>query len=90
MRRIKLSRTKGEGADYVFDVSVDKYKYKVSFSAEYYQRLTDGQVPPEELARKSFKFLLEREGPESILREFDLSIINVYFPEYEVEMREGL
>ena len=37
----------------------------------------------EELVRDSFHFLLERESKESILREFDLAVIQRYFPEFE-------
>jgi len=33
--------------------------------------------------RESFRFLLEREPKESILREFDLSVIKRYFPDYD-------
>jgi hypothetical protein len=36
----------------------------------------------EDLVRRSFDFLLEREPPSSILRTFDLSVIERYFPEY--------
>jgi len=37
----------------------------------------------EELVRDSFGFLLEREPKESILKEFDLSVIQRYFPDYD-------
>jgi hypothetical protein len=37
----------------------------------------------EELVRDSFAFLLEREPKESILKEFDLSVIQRYFPDYD-------
>jgi hypothetical protein len=36
----------------------------------------------EDLVKRSFEFLLEREPPESILRRFGLSDIERYFPEY--------
>ena len=36
----------------------------------------------EELVRQSFEFLLEREPKESILRQFELSVIQRYFPEF--------
>lgn len=39
--------------------------------------------PAEALVKDSFEFLLERESKESILGEFDLSVIKRYFPEYE-------
>jgi hypothetical protein len=43
----------------------------------------------EDLVRDSFRFLLERESRESILREFKLSVIGRYFPEYEREITRG-
>ncbi len=36
----------------------------------------------EDLVRRSFKFLLEREPPQSILSRFGLSDIERYYPEY--------
>jgi hypothetical protein len=41
---------------------------------------------PEELVRRSFEFLLQREPKESILREFDLAVIQRYFPDYDQAM----
>lgn len=37
---------------------------------------------PEDLVEASFRFLLEREPKESILRRFELPVIERYFPEY--------
>jgi hypothetical protein len=45
---------------------------------------------PERLVRESFQFLLEREPPGAILREFSLSDITRYFPEYPQELRRRL
>ena len=70
----------------VFEVTVsngDQTKHTVKLSEKYYQKLTDGNVTPEELVRKSFNFLLLREPRESILRTFELPVISRYFPEYE-------
>ena len=36
----------------------------------------------DELVKRSFEFLLEREPPQSILRRFGLADIERYFPEY--------
>jgi hypothetical protein len=36
--------------------------------------------------RRSFEFMLARESNTSILREFDLSTIERYFPEYAREI----
>ena len=46
-------------------------------------RLAPTASDPDELVRRSFAFLLERERKESILRSFDLRLIARYFPEYE-------
>ena len=43
-----------------------------------------------ELVRESFAFLLEREPPTSILRNFSLDVIGRYFPEYPTEIRRRL
>jgi hypothetical protein len=55
-----------------------------------YTKLTNAKVEPEELVRRSFEFLLEREPKESILTRFDLSVISGYFPEYEREIERRL
>jgi hypothetical protein len=46
--------------------------------------------PRERLIQASFEFLLEREPKESILREFDLTVIERYFPEYPRKITEKL
>jgi hypothetical protein len=42
------------------------------------------------LVEKSFNFLLERESNTSILRRFDLQIIERYFPEYKKTIKTML
>jgi hypothetical protein len=41
---------------------------------------------PETLLEASFRFLLAREPRESILRRFELAVIERYFPEYPSEI----
>ena len=48
------------------------------------------EVDDETLVEESFDFLLEREPPTSILREFPLTVISEYFPEYLDELRRRL
>ena len=64
--------------------------HTVSLKAAYYEKLTGRKIPEETLIEQSFRFLLEREPKESILREFDLSVIGRYFPDYETEIRKRL
>ncbi len=47
----------------------------------------DQQRDVVELVERSFEFLLLREPPTSILRRFDLSAIQRYFPEFDREIR---
>jgi hypothetical protein len=44
----------------------------------------------ERVVRESFRFLLEREPATSILRQFSLSDISRYFPEYPSELARRL
>lgn len=60
--------------------------HTVTVQADYAQKLTNGRLSNDELLKKSFEFLLQREPNTSILRSFDLSVINRYFPEYEQEI----
>ncbi len=57
--------------------------HRVTLRKADYERLAGGRASPEELVTESFRFLLEREPKESILRSFDLTLIGRYFPGYE-------
>jgi len=70
-----------------FIVKVGEKEYNIGLDDEYWQDLTRGKITKEELIKKSFEFLLEREPKESILSRFNLRIINQYFPEFEEEIR---
>ena len=48
------------------------------------------QAPPERYLEAAFRFLLDREPKESILRRFDVTAISRYFPEFEREMPQYL
>jgi hypothetical protein len=65
-------------------------RHTVTVTSEYWQKLTGGRVPAETLIQKSFDFLLERESNTSILRSFDLPVIQRYFPEYERTIHKNL
>jgi hypothetical protein len=64
--------------------------HSVTVKPEDYQRLTGGKVNAAELVRRSFEFLLGNEPKESILRQFDLSVIGRYFPEYEKAIKRKM
>ena len=64
--------------------------HRVRVSRADLARLAPGASDPVDLLEASFAFLLEREPKESILREFDLTVIGRYFPEYEREIGHRL
>jgi hypothetical protein len=87
-------RTTPEGEGWAFQVTVSgggsQTSHHVTMTRNTYQRLTSEVCTPEELVRRSFEFLLEREPKESILREFELTIISRYFPDYERQMSKRI
>ena len=62
-------------------------EHNVTLDEEYWRDLTQGRITEEELIKRSFEFLLERESKESILAKFNMRIIKKYFPEFEREIR---
>lgn len=88
---VKPTRRNGE---YGFQVTVREgssvTEHRVTLDDADYERLAAGQASPEALVTESFRFLLEREPKESILRSFNLTVISRYFPEYEGEIRRRL
>jgi hypothetical protein len=64
--------------------------HRVRVSRADLARLDPGASDPVDLVEASFAFLLEREPKESILREFDLTVIGRYFPDYEREIGHRL
>ena len=65
-------------------------QHTVTVEKAYRDQLAGPEISTEELLRRSFDFLLHKEPKESILRSFDLRVIQRYFPEYEAEIRRML
>ncbi len=68
----------------------DRTTHRVTVPSEFADGMVGEAGSTEELVRLSFEFLLEREPKESILRQFDITVIARYFPEYEDELRDRL
>lgn len=88
MIKIKVKVRLEDEKKWVFGVRVEDMDYEVEVKREDYERLTGGKVTPEELVEKSFRFLLDREPKESILKQFNITDISKYFPEYENEISQ--
>jgi hypothetical protein len=84
-------RAEPEGAGWVCQVDVghagERTQHTVRVSPAELARWGRGdhRGDVEDLIKRSFDFLLQREPPGAILRRFDLSMILRYFPEYDRE-----
>jgi hypothetical protein len=80
-----------EGDPLEFEVLVREGKgetsHRVSISRETLRRLTDGKHTPERCLDAAFRFLLDREPKEAILRSFDVEVIQRYFPHFERDLQ---
>ena len=83
-------RTLGRNEPMQFEVVVHDWggetHYQVTMSHTDFERLAGGSALPEECVRAAFQFLLDREPKESILRRFDIAVIERYFPEFAREL----
>jgi hypothetical protein len=86
---VEVAAPRRDAAMTRFTVRVDGMSYDVGISDSDADQLAPG-VDPKELVRESFRFLLEREPPESILSRFDLPVIERYFPNYRGEIARRL
>ena len=86
---IEIRRT-GDSDPLEFEVVVQDGRgtttHRVTFARALHQRLGGGAHTPEQCLDAAFRFLLAREPKESILRQFDVSVIARYFPEFEREL----
>ena len=68
-----------------FDVIVQERQtetsHRVTLREEDWARLGKGSTP-EACVTAAFRFLLDREPKEAILRQFDFSVSSRYFPEF--------
>jgi hypothetical protein len=83
-------RPAAEGKSMVYEVEVregkSRSRHRVTLKPADLERWGQG-LGASDLVRRSFEFLLQRESKESILPEFELSVIQSYFPEYDRVMR---
>lgn len=80
-----------EGDPMIFDVTVQDEggtsRYKVTMAEATYRRLTGGKVGPVRCIQAAFEYLLERESKDSILANFDITLISAYFPTFGSEFK---
>jgi hypothetical protein len=61
-------------------------RHEVTMSGAAAARLGAAGHTPEQCLEAAFRFLLDREPKESILRRFDVGVISRYFPEFERDL----
>jgi hypothetical protein len=92
MARIMVTQvSKGEPATYrvVVEDAEGSTTHEVTMAQAIAKRL-GGDGDGRAIVDASFRFLLDREPKESILRRFDVSVIPRYFPDYEDRLRDYL
>lgn len=86
---ITVTQLTGEFDPLVLDVSVrdgkGETRHRVTLAQSEAQRLGQGRTA-EELVEAAFRFLLDREPKEAILKRFDFTVIAGYFPEFEARL----
>jgi hypothetical protein len=87
---IKVTREDSRVFTVVIKQTDSRRQYTVTLDDDYHQHLTAGKRAKEEFIQASFEFLLKREPKESILPQFNLKVINRYFPEFEREIHRQL
>lgn len=80
-----ITASGGEGGTCQVLVEQDgrEFRYTVQVPEELTERL--GAEPPA-IARATLAFLVDREPPTSIMREFECTIVRRYFPEYDEKL----
>ena len=89
MAEIRIAHAGGD--DYTVEVreGSSSTRHRVTVPSSAHTRF-GGAAPVEVVLEQSFRFLLEREPKESILRQFEISVIASYFPDYAHEIRQRL
>jgi hypothetical protein len=75
--------SEGDPSDFEVIVSDrrSETRHHVTMSQATWERLTGGKHGPEQCLDAAFRFLLDREPKESILRRFDVMVISHHFPD---------
>jgi hypothetical protein len=84
------SATTSQGWDCDVEIvdGAQRSRHNVRVSREDLERWgAPGERDPDALIQRAFAFLLQREGPQQILKSFELGDVSRYFPEFDEEMR---
>jgi hypothetical protein len=80
MAKVEVERAGSDQFRVTISEGGSRSRHRVTATAEHLTRY-GGSKDPERLIQRAFGFLLERESREAILSEFELPVIESYFPE---------
>ena len=63
-------------------------EHHITVSKDFLNQFTKYNISPENIVKHSFEFLLDREPNTSFLKDFDITVISNYFPEYTKTVKE--
>jgi hypothetical protein len=91
LAEILITRSDVERSPWRFHVTVGEggssTSHDVTMSSEDFGRLGSSYGSAEDFVLACFTFLLDREAKESILSEFDVTVIGRYFPDFETKIQ---
>ena len=86
MEPIQISKKSERAAEWEYAVLLghesDDIGFLVKIERQHWEELTSARVTPENLIKKSFRFLLQKQSKYSIPQTFNLRDIQRRFPEY--------
>ncbi|PSO52801.1 MAG: hypothetical protein BRC47_12325 [Cyanobacteria bacterium QS_7_48_42] len=90
MANIEIQSQTEQDNGWAYEVNLDnngsQHQYSVTLSRSDYDKWSQGQLPPKNVVKAAFEFLLERESASSIMSKFDCSVIRRYFPDVDREL----
>ena len=91
---IRITETNQSNDSWTFLVELghgdNLIEYYIDVERDYWTQLTSRRIEPAGLIEATFKFLLEKEPKEMIMKKFNLSEVIKFFPQYENEIKRIL
>ena len=90
--RITETNQKEEGWTFLVELGHgdNLVEYYVDVDRDYWTQLTGRRTEPTQLVEATFKFLLDKEPKEMIMKKFNISEVTQFFPRYEQEIKRIL
>ena len=87
---IDVARTAADTFEVTVREADSATRHRVTMSEDDYKRMSGGTVSEELCLGAAFRFLLDREPKEQILKQFNVTVIARYVPEFAREFPKYL